>query len=585
MLHRMKQVVGMLVSMVLMVGFIPMNALAASVPACSLCILEVGAQGLAGQEDQDYVIVANVTGSNITSTSIQLRYFNSAGIQDSVLGIGTFTAGQVKVYASDALRDINPAATKLTLPLYSQGGRLQIARSTTSTTTIYDQVAWGNATGGEGSFAQPISAGAGLGRKSLDGIPQDTNSNESDWELTQSTCANVAISEIQPFVTDSVGRTTDAWVELRGLSDTVGECRLVTEAGDTYIIAEADMPPPGNLAVISSALDTHGLSVPLHLGEGTVHIWLASSSVYGGGSAVHLPLTDQQFSGLTKGHSWAVFADGWRAAIPSPAVENIELPSNVPVIPETPGPETPDEPMSSVSPDQPLLITELLPNPAAPLTDADDEFIELFNPNSINVSLSGYKLQTGNSYSYSFTFTGQVVPGEGYLVIKSAESNLTLSNSGGKARLLDPTGAVMAETDPYEDAPEGQSWVFNEGAWKWSGTPTAGEENKVTIPILASALKTTTSSTKKSAAPKVTKTAAPKAPAVKAAKTTKAKEERPKAASTQTGKPITPPVHPLVLAGVGGLAIAYAGYEYRQDLRNKLLQLRANRAARRINRK
>ena len=33
-------------------------------------------------------------------------------------------------------------------------------------------------------------------------------------------------------------------------------------------------------------------------------------------------------------------------------------------------------------------------------------------------------------------------------------------------------------------------------------------------------------------------------------------------------------IHPLVLAGVGGSAVAYAAYEYRHDMANRLEQFR-----------
>src|SRR5262249_40824305 len=45
----------------------------------------------------------------------------------------------------------------------------------------------------------------------------------------------------------------------------------------------------------------------------------------------------------------------------------------------------------------PINITEMLPDPVAPATDANDEFIELFNPNSTAVDLAGYVLKTGSS--------------------------------------------------------------------------------------------------------------------------------------------------------------------------------------------
>ena len=728
MLHKMKRWVGFFLLCNMLVGMVPASAAAAPVPACSLCILEVGAIGLSGQEDQDFVVVANVTGTSITSTGIQLRYYNAAGILDSSLGLGTFTAGQIKVYTSDSLRTVNTNAASLTLPLYSAGGHLQIARSTSTTTTIYDQVAWGSALGGEGLSAPGISAGTSLARRNDNGIVVDTNKNSSDFELHDIACKSVAFSEIQPFVTDQTGQTIDAWLELQGASDDPGDCQLITAAGDNYRFPADTLPGNGELTIISEGLINNEV-VPLHIGEGTRHVWLAGMSVYG---SIYLPLVDQSFSGLTKGQtwakidgvwrgtyaqtpgetnvyqanppsliestnacqsvritellpnpagtdtdhewlelhnesatpaslancvitvaddtyyflsedalasdewrvfytlrntdgsekalslrnsddtlvslfqldgngtqeliqsfiysnapegqSWARFADGWRWQPPTPGLNNERT--------QDEGAKAPTEQAASsagsnstpyVAPNQPLQITELLPNPTSPQTDENDEFIELFNPNGVDVILAGYKLQTGNSYSYSYSLTNQVVPANAYLVLKSSETHLSLSNSSGRARLLDPTGAVMTETDAYTDAPEGQSWVWSNGSWQWSGTPTAGEANRVTLPILTSALKTVK---KAASSTKTTKATVPKTSAVKAAKTTtKAKSSSSKPANQQAAKASVPPIHPLVLAGVGGIALAYAGYEYRQDMRNKYLQLRANRAARRALRK
>lgn len=49
-------------------------------------------------------------------------------------------------------------------------------------------------------------------------------------------------------------------------------------------------------------------------------------------------------------------------------------------------------------------ITELLPNPAGTGTDATDEFIELYNPNSITYDISGYTMQTGLTTKHSYIF-------------------------------------------------------------------------------------------------------------------------------------------------------------------------------------
>lgn len=725
MLHKMKWWVSCLFSIVsLLVGCLPVLAVAAPVSACSLCILEVGTLGAAGQEDQDFVVVANVTTSNITSTSIQLRYYNSKGVLDSALGIGTFTPGQVKVYATDSLKELNPTATKLTLPLFSGGGRLQIARLTT---TVYDQVAWGTAVGAEGSAAQAPSPGATLTRRQVAGIVIDTNQNSSDFAVTTLGCTGVEITEIQPFVTNKDGQVINAWVELKGTSGDVGNCRLQTAAGDIFIIPIEDMPGPGQTAVVTSGM-VAGQITPLHIGEGTGRVWVTGISTYG---SLALPVADVSLGNLVKSQSWARvngiwhgtynltpgednvyqpeavvsiddanacasvritellpnpagvdtghewleinnesqepaslaqcivtvddsayyflpsdvlaadewrvvgslydpsrseqvvslrnsdeslvsllrvrsagnteivqsftysnapealswsrFDSGWRWQTPTPGLDNSTAPAAAIGPTEFAAAVTPDDGTIGALfelPRLPVAITELLPNPAAPLSDDLDEFVELYNPNTEPVALKGYKLQTGSSYSYSFTFTDQIIEPGAYLTLRSSQSHLTLSNTAGRARLLDPNGSMMAETDAYADAAEGESWVFQNGVWQWSGSLTPGSDNRVTIPILAAAK----SAVKKvSAAPKVTK---PKVtPAVKAAKTVKSKTTSPKAAFTQNAKPSAPPIHPLVLAGVGSLAIAYAGYEYRQDMRNKLHQLRSNRATRRSARK
>jgi hypothetical protein len=42
-------------------------------------------------------------------------------------------------------------------------------------------------------------------------------------------------------------------------------------------------------------------------------------------------------------------------------------------------------------------ISEVLPNPTPPATDAEGEFIELYNSNNNIFDLSGFSLQAGNT--------------------------------------------------------------------------------------------------------------------------------------------------------------------------------------------
>jgi hypothetical protein len=214
-----------------------------------------------------------------------------------------------------------------------------------------------------------------------------------------------------------------------------------------------------------------------------------------------------------------------------------------------------------------------LPNPAAPQTDTNDEFIELYNPNDEPIDLNGYQVQAGTTYAYKFTLSNQTIPAKGYLVLTSGDTNLALANTAGKVRLLAPNGSTVSETTPYEGAEDGQTWALLNGTWQWTTTPTPGAGNVLTMP--APAVKA--ASTKKATTAKKTsaKVAASKASAKKAT-TTAARTDYEDPASVEVT-----PVHPTIIAGVGLLAILYAGYEYRYDAANRLYQFQRYRASRR----
>lgn len=140
------------------------------------------------------------------------------------------------------------------------------------------------------------------------------------------------------------------------------------------------------------------------------------------------------------------------------------------------------EPIVVVPDPQPItyptvFITELLPDPSAPALDEESEFIELYNPNTESVNLSGYALQTGGSYQYSFIIPATTIPAGGYLTLYSKDTKLTLSNSGSQARVLAPDGSVIDETDPYTNVPEGESWALLSGNWSVSNQVTPGTAN------------------------------------------------------------------------------------------------------------
>ena len=217
-------------------------------------------------------------------------------------------------------------------------------------------------------------------------------------------------------------------------------------------------------------------------------------------------------------------------------------------------------------------ITELLPNPNGTGNDATDEFIELYNPNSVNFDLSGFSLQVGTTALHNYDFPiGTSLPAHGFTAFFSLATGLSLSNSGGQAKLLDPPGNSIAATDVYATAKDGQAWALANGKWYWTTKPTPSAANIIDQPPAA----------KKSAA----KTAGSKSQAKKsAAKSKVAKTGTSPAGQVSGDGPSTTPIHTWTLALVAAAALLYGAYEYRADLANRIYQLRRYLGARRADR-
>jgi hypothetical protein len=232
-------------------------------------------------------------------------------------------------------------------------------------------------------------------------------------------------------------------------------------------------------------------------------------------------------------------------------------------------------------------LSEVLPNPASPQTDEADEFIEIYNPNDAAFDLSGYMLTAGTATTHSYTFPdGTALAAGAFTSFYSADTGLSLSNSGGQVELLDPDGTVLSRSDAYSAAKNGQSWALIDGTWQWTTAPTPNAVNTAT-PDVASAPAVKSATAK---APAAKKTATAKAATTKAKN---AAAKKPKKAAAKTTKTSTfaasatdskSPLHPAILATVVLLAVLYGAYEYRQDMANYVRRFRDNRAHRRKNR-
>jgi len=221
----------------------------------------------------------------------------------------------------------------------------------------------------------------------------------------------------------------------------------------------------------------------------------------------------------------------------------------------------------------PIKLSELFPNPASPQTDAEHEYIELFNPNNEDVDLDGYQLQTGNTFAYSFTFQNETIAAKAYKAFYVTQTDTLLANSGGKARLLDPLGKVQDETR-YETADDGEVWALIEGIWQWSTTATPNAPNILKTPVVLAKSTKLKASKAKTAKSKSTKSAAKAKLASATTSVNRDVFEEPESVQIQ-------PINTTVLAVVGVLTIGYAAYEYRQDMSNFVYRVRKHREYRR----
>ena len=113
-----------------------------------------------------------------------------------------------------------------------------------------------------------------------------------------------------------------------------------------------------------------------------------------------------------------------------------------------------------------IYINEFLPNPVGP--DAQGEFVELYNADAATISLAGWKLGTGTRATSTgsvapaktkpFPFSGRTIPPHGYLVLRHAETGLSLKNTDGALLLYGPDGKVADIAAFSGSAPEGKSF-------------------------------------------------------------------------------------------------------------------------------
>lgn len=214
-----------------------------------------------------------------------------------------------------------------------------------------------------------------------------------------------------------------------------------------------------------------------------------------------------------------------------------------------------------------LELSEIFPDPSSPQTDSEDEFIEIYNPNTTEVDLSGWKLadEGGNE----FIIKGYAISPFQHISFYPTETKITLNNTGDSIKLINPNGELIDESDNYGSAREGLSWSKISNTWQWAEEPTADASNADAYIENVTSAASAVSKLKKAAAKKTTakKTAAAKkssSPSSKIKANTKSTDSSPKLEDQQSQKGNN--LWGWLIAAVGIATIGYAIYEYRTEI-------------------
>ena len=182
---------------------------------------------------------------------------------------------------------------------------------------------------------------------------------------------------------------------------------------------------------------------------------------------------------------------------PSATATPLPMPSETPMSSPTPSPSSTATPSPSSTPSPTLApfptespaasplflpkihINEFLPN--AKESDAQSEWIELWNEENFTADISGWTLDDTDGGSPPYIIPqGTTVAQRSYIVFTRPTTGIALNNDVDVVRLIAPDGRIV-EAVSYEKPPQGASSNRTaQGAFVWSQKPTPGAANIIT---------------------------------------------------------------------------------------------------------
>lgn len=163
------------------------------------------------------------------------------------------------------------------------------------------------------------------------------------------------------------------------------------------------------------------------------------------------------YSSTSSGSVWYRSGDGadWSATMGSP----------------TKGTANPEPSVYTVAD---LVINEVVPDPSS-----GSEWVELYNPTSGTIDLSGAYIDdiAGGGGAPKQIAAGQTIAAGGHWTM---DTNSFFNNGGDDVRLLMPDGSTVVDSYTYSSSSSGQSWYRTPDGGSWSGsmgTPTKNASN------------------------------------------------------------------------------------------------------------
>ena len=133
---------------------------------------------------------------------------------------------------------------------------------------------------------------------------------------------------------------------------------------------------------------------------------------------------------------------------------------------------------SDGSDDLVILINEVMANPVG---SDSEEWIELYNPNEVDINLKGWVVDDKEGGSRAHEFEEDMwILALGYLVMDKEDTKLGLNNSFDEVRSFDSDGDLISGIS-YSKAKEGMSYGFVEGEWVWIRDGTPGGVNELPV--------------------------------------------------------------------------------------------------------